>query len=243
MWVAYSENWCYNHQASFLGSAQQNISLFSLFLILAVKKKIVWLKWLGKAVHTIFAVIFASIFITFVGGKSEIDMSESVLYSFVTHLLTFFPRLGLGVPPGLILAARSRVRFFAGVKGHNSLFSLQPSSTSAYAGCSRWIWTKTFWSHLLLQRAAYLCHWWWCLFYRASYENRGFIIPTTANRRGFKIFITKSIWKRPKARIFKASQNILHDKWNWMCRGHHPVILCNSVFCRKRSHDSNIKRL
>ena len=37
IWVFHPETWCYNHQALFLGSVQQNISLVSLFLILAVQ--------------------------------------------------------------------------------------------------------------------------------------------------------------------------------------------------------------
>lgn len=56
--------------------------------------------------------------------------------------------------------------------------------------------------------------------------------------------------------FFWPNVNIPHDKWNWTCTGnyiceimdttffgicHHPVILCNSVFCLERSHDSNIK--
>jgi len=40
MWVAYSEIWRYNHQASFLGSAQKNISLFYLLLILEVQNRL-----------------------------------------------------------------------------------------------------------------------------------------------------------------------------------------------------------
>ena len=41
MWVAFSEIWCYFHPVPFLGSAQQNISLFCLLLNLAVQSCLV----------------------------------------------------------------------------------------------------------------------------------------------------------------------------------------------------------
>jgi hypothetical protein len=40
MWVGYSDIWRYNHQASFLGAAQQDISLFSSLLILVVQNRL-----------------------------------------------------------------------------------------------------------------------------------------------------------------------------------------------------------
>ena len=48
--------------------------------------------------------------------KSESDVSESVLYSFVTHVRTFFLGLGLGVPLVLLLAAVSWIPSFWGVR-------------------------------------------------------------------------------------------------------------------------------
>jgi hypothetical protein len=66
MWIAYSEICCYNHGAPILGSAQQNISLFSLLLLLAVQNRLV--QWLGNAGHTIFAVVFLCKFVSLVGG-------------------------------------------------------------------------------------------------------------------------------------------------------------------------------
>ena len=178
------------------------------------------------------------------GGKIWNRRVGICFIQFCNTRFDFLPKVGIGSPTCSSFGSKVPNTFLRRCQSHNSLFSLQPSTTSGYDGCSRWIWKNLFWSHLLLQRAAYLCHWWCCLAYRPRCQNRGFIIPNTNSRCRFKIFIAKSIsWKRPKARIFKASQNILHDKWNWMCRVHHPVILCNSVFCRKRSHDSNIKRL
>lgn len=60
----------------------------------------------GNKVQIIFAVTFINSSLSWV-LKSESDMSEFVSYNFVTPVLTFFLRLGLGIPLGLLLAARS----------------------------------------------------------------------------------------------------------------------------------------
>ena len=148
---------------------------------------------------------------------SESDMSESVLYSFETHVLTLFLRFGLGVPFGLILEARSWIPSFSGVSIRITDFSLQPSTTSAYVGCSPWTWTNLFCSHFLLQRDAYLCHWSCCqaalLEQRVHYSHH-------KNRCRFRAFITKSFsWKWPNTYLFTPRHNRLNHKWNWMCRG------------------------
>ena len=123
-------------------------------------------------------------------------------------------------------------------------FSLHPSTTSAYVGCSPWLWMNLLWNDFLSQRATYLCQWWWC-------QNRPTMLleQRVCYSHHFKIFITKSIsWKLPNTRILKPNWNILHEKWNWICCSdytcevmdtdfffspsidHHPVILCNSIF-------------
>ena len=104
---------------------------------------------------------------------------------FCNTCFDILPKVGIGSPTWSSFGSKVPNTFLRRCQSHNSLFSLQPSTIPAYAGCSRWIWTNLFWTHLLLQRAAYLCQWWCCLAYRPSYKNRGFIIPTTNNRWRF----------------------------------------------------------
>jgi len=57
----------FRNQAPFLGLAQQHISQFSMLLIYYYK--IVWLKWLGNAVHNSSAVTFLCKYANFVCGN------------------------------------------------------------------------------------------------------------------------------------------------------------------------------
>lgn len=67
-----------------------------MLLILALQNRF-YLKWLGNKVQTIFAVTFINSSVSWV-VKSESDISEFILYNFVTPIWTFFIRLGLKVP-------------------------------------------------------------------------------------------------------------------------------------------------
>lgn len=87
----------------------------------------------------------------FLEVKSEPDMSEFVLNSFV---LTFFVSLGLEGPIGLLLPARSSIRSFSAVRVTVLYIFLQPSTTCTDAGCRHWVWTNVFWIQRLSQRAA-----------------------------------------------------------------------------------------
>jgi hypothetical protein len=88
--------------------------------------------------------------------KSEIATSGPVLYSFVTHVLTFFYKVGIGSATWSSFGSKVPNTFLR--RGQSQFFIFPTATTPAYAGCSRWIWTNFFWCHLLLQRAAYLCH-------------------------------------------------------------------------------------
>jgi hypothetical protein len=68
MWVAYSTLWCYDRQAPFHGAAQQNVSLFSLLLILATQNRSAQVVEQNSP-YAIFAVIFLFEFVSFMGSK------------------------------------------------------------------------------------------------------------------------------------------------------------------------------
>jgi hypothetical protein len=159
MWVAYTEIWCYNHQAPFHGSPQQNISLFSLLLISAVQN---CLKWLGNAVYTIFTVVFLCKFVSFMGGQIWIRHGRVCCIQFCNTCFDFLPKVGIGSRTCSSLGSNILNMFLLKCQSQNSLFSLQLSTTCAYTGCCPCIWTNLFWSHCLFHRAAYLCHWWCC---------------------------------------------------------------------------------
>ena len=149
------------YRAPFIGSAQQNISLFCLLLILTVKNRLAQLA--GKCSPLNLRSTFLYKFVSYVQSKIwNIRHVWVFLMNSVTHVSTSLLVLGLEGPFWLLLPARSWIRSFSAVRVTILDVFLQPSTTPAYAVCRHWILTNVFWIHLLSHRPAYLCHWWWC---------------------------------------------------------------------------------